>query len=61
MNTHYQILLSAVAIAVAMFAGIWLFNHVNPWLGVATVLLTIYAAVRVVIYFINKPNKNKKQ
>lgn len=61
MKPHHKITLSLVALAVAIFAGVWLFNHVDPWLGVATALLTIYATVRIVIYFINQSNKNKKQ
>ena len=61
MKPHHKITLSLVALAVAMYAGVWLFNHVDPWLGVATVLLTIYAAVRIVIYFINQSNKNQHE
>jgi hypothetical protein len=57
MKTYHQILLAAIILFLMMFAGIWLFNHVYAWLGVAVILLTIYAAVRVVIYFINKQNK----
>ena len=57
MKTYHQILLAAIILFLIMFAGIWLFNHVYAWLGVAVILLTLYAAVRIVIYFINKQNK----
>jgi hypothetical protein len=57
MKTYHQILLAAIILFLMMFAGIWLFNHVYAWLGVAVILLTLYAAVRIVIYFINKQNK----
>lgn len=57
MKTYHQILLAAIILFLMMFAGIWLFNHVYAWLGVAVILLTLYAAARIVIYFINKQNK----
>ncbi len=61
MKIYHQILLSVIILFVMMFAGIWLFNHVYAWLGVAVILLTIYVAVRIVIYFINQSNKNQHE
>ena len=64
MNTLHKILLAFIALFVAGFAGIWLFNHVNPWIGIAAILLIIYAIcayAHVAIRFIKQLNKNKKQ
>lgn len=61
MKIYHQILLSVIILFVMMFAGIWLFNHVYSWLGVAVILLTIYATVRVIIYFINQLNKKQHE
>lgn len=61
MKIYHQILLSVIILFVMMFAGIWLFNHVYAWLGVVVIILTIYVAVRIVIYFINQSNKNQHE
>lgn len=61
MKTFNQITIAAILIFATMFAGIWLFNHVYAWLGVAVILLTLYATVRIAVHFINKLNNNSHE
>ncbi len=58
MKTFNQITIAAILIFATMFAGIWLFNHVYAWLGVAVILLTLYATVRIAVHFILKSATN---
>ena len=57
MNVFHQILLWAIVVFAMLFIGIWLFNHVYAWFGVAFIAAAIYAAVRYAIHIINNLNK----
>lgn len=61
MNIYHRILLYAIILFVMMLVGIWLFNHVYAWFGVAFIVITIYAAVRMVIQVINKLNRKEDE
>lgn len=51
-----RITLAAVLFLVVLFLGLWMFNHVHAWTGVAIVILDLYAAVRLAIRFIHQLN-----
>lgn len=57
MKAFHQILLWAIVVFAMLFIGIWLFNHVYAWFGVAFIAAAIYAAVRYAIHIINNLNK----
>ena len=61
MNIYHRILLYVIILCVMMFVGIWLFNHVYAWFGVAFIVITIYAAVRMAIQVINKLNRKEDE
>jgi hypothetical protein len=61
MNIYHRILLYVIILFAMMFVGIWLFNHVYAWFGVAAIVITIYAAVRMAIQIINILNKNDNE
>jgi hypothetical protein len=57
MNAFHKILLWAIVVFAMLFVGIWLFNHVYAWFGVAFIAAAIYAAVRYAIHIINNLKK----
>ena len=57
MNIYYYVII----LFVMMLVGIWLFNHVYAWFGVALIVITIVAAVRMAIQVINILNKNDNE
>lgn len=57
MNAFHKILLWAIVVFAMLFIGIWLFNHVYAWFGVAFIAVAIYAVVRYAIHIINNLNK----
>lgn len=61
MKAFHQILLLAIFVFAMLFVGIWLFNHVYAWFGVAFIAAAIYAAVRYAIYIINILNKSNNE
>ena len=61
MEAFHQILLWAIVVFAMLFIGIWLFNHVYAWFGVAFIVITIYAAVRMAIQVINKLNRKEDE
>ena len=46
---------------VAEYGAIWLFNHINPWLGIATFFVVIIAYINYIIKQIKKQNQNEKE
>jgi hypothetical protein len=42
-KTAFQILLFAIS----FYAGIWMFNHLNPWVGILLI-------IAIIIFSINK-------
>ena len=61
MKAFHRILLYVIILCVMMFVGIWLFNHVYAWFGVAAIAITIYAAVRMAIQVINILNRKEDE
>lgn len=61
MNIYHRILLYVIILFAMMFVGIWLFNHVYAWFGVAAIVITIYAAVRMAIQVINKLKRKEDE
>lgn len=61
MKAFHKILLYVIILFVMMFVSVWLFNHVYAWFGVAAIVITIYAAVRMAIQVINILNKNDNE
>jgi hypothetical protein len=49
-------LLIAVTTIIILLASFWIFNHVNPWLGVA---VTVIAASTAIVLIIKNLNKNE--
>jgi len=61
MNIYHRILLYVIILCVMMFVSVWLFNHVYAWFGVAAIVITIYAAVRMAIQVINILNSKEDE
>lgn len=38
-----------VLITLALFSSVWLFNHVNPWVGFILAIVVIYFSIKIVI------------
>jgi len=56
MNDKFnKIIIVFSRICVCIYASIWLFNHVNAWLGILSLLLTIMVTGN---YIIKKIKKN---
>jgi hypothetical protein len=52
-----KIFFNVLAIAIILFAVVWTFNHVNPWLAwVIFIGLTYYASTKI---FKNNKKQNK--
>lgn len=60
MKTSNKILISIIILLVMLFLGIWLFNHISAWLGVAAIVLWLYVVMRVIIYFVKQLNNSKQ-
>ena len=48
-----KLLLLVVVFFLIMFLGIWIFNHVYSWAGVAIILVGIYFGIKTLIKIIN--------
>lgn len=42
-------ILTILLILGSLYLGIWFFNHINAWLGIGYVLLTIYISVKTIL------------
>jgi len=54
-----KIIIFSLLLLIAFFAGVWLFNHINAWLGIACIILTFLAAVNYGVKLFNQFNKNE--
>jgi len=43
-----------IFVLAAFYGGFWLFNHVNAWIGIAIIFLTLYITVKQLIKYLNK-------
>lgn len=44
----------------ALYGGLWLFNHVNAWLGIAAVIIVVYAVAKLIVSTLKNKNQNEK-
>lgn len=56
MERYCIIILLALA---ATYGGLWLFNHVNAWIGIAVISGTAYAVIK--IFLLTLKNKNNEK
>lgn len=49
-------ILSIAILLAAIYGSFWLFNHVNPWLGILTFFVVVYVFIKLCI-----TTKNKKK
>lgn len=45
---------------VALYGGLWLFNHVNAWIGIAEIILVIYVFIKIILSTIKNKKNNEK-
>ena len=41
----------------ALYGGLWLFNHVNAWIGIAAVIIVAYVVIKIILLTL----QNKKE
>lgn len=51
MNNNLLIAITTIIILIGSF---WIFNHINPWLGVAVAVLAAATAITLIIRNLNK-------
>lgn len=44
----------------ALYGGLWLFNHVNAWIGIAEIILVIYVLIKIILSTIKNKKNNEK-
>lgn len=44
----------------ALYGGLWLFNHVNAWIGIAAVIIVAYAVIKIILLTIKNKKNNEK-
>ena len=44
----------------ALCGGLWLFNHVNAWIGIAAVIIVAYAAIKIILLTLQNKKNNEK-
>jgi uncharacterized membrane protein len=42
-------ILKITLLLMGFYTGIWLFNHINAWIGIVCVLLMIYISIKIII------------
>jgi len=45
---------------VALYGGLWLFNHVNAWVGIAEIILVIYVFIKIILSTTKNKQNNEK-
>jgi len=53
-------ILSLILVFVALYGGIWLFNHVNAWVGIIAIIFVIYVIIKLIVLTIKKQEKDEK-
>ena len=43
-----------------LYGGIWLFNHVNGWLGICVILVGLYIIAKFIVSFIKNHKKDEE-
>lgn len=44
----------------ALYGGLWLFNHVNAWIGIAAVIIVAYVAIKIILLTLQNKKNNEK-
>ena len=40
-----------------VYCGLWSFNHIHPWIGIAIIVITIYYITNEFINFLKRKSK----
>lgn len=54
MHKATKMLLQSLLFLVSFCLGLWLFNHVNPWLGVCVCLIIVLLGFNRLVKWLNK-------
>ena len=46
--------LFVIVVLAAIYGGIWLFNHFNPWVGIVAIVIVAYVVIRTISLTIKK-------
>lgn len=44
----------------ALYGGLWLFNHVNAWIGIVAVIIVAYVAIKIILLTLQNKKNNEK-
>lgn len=44
----------------ALYGGLWLFNHVNAWIGIAAVIIVAYVVIKIILLTLQNKKNNEK-
>lgn len=44
----------------ALCGGLWLFNHVNAWIGIVAVIIVAYVAIKIILLTLQNKKNNEK-
>ncbi|MBQ9646118.1 MAG: hypothetical protein IJV24_07160 [Prevotella sp.] len=44
----------------AVYGGVWLFNHINAWLGIVAVIIVIYVTIKLMVSIFKNKKDNEK-
>lgn len=51
-----KIIITIILIILGIHFGIWIFNHINAWLGIALILLTLGISIKQSIKYYKQLN-----
>lgn len=51
----------AIVLLAVLYGGIWLFNHINGWVGIAVIIIGLYAVVKFIVSLIKNYNKDEEK
>ncbi len=49
-----KIIIFLVILFMFIYGNIWLFNHINGWLGILGIIITILIAIKIISKQLNK-------
>ena len=44
----------------ALYGGLWLFNHVNAWIGIAAAIIVAYVVIKIILLTLQNKKNNEK-
>ena len=55
-----KIILYTIVAFIAFYGGVWLFNHVNPWIGIIAIIVVIYVIFKFIVLTLKKQKNDEK-